>query len=113
MGQGHVVLYKIDASAHSLDAGSYVQFQEPPTKVHWQTASREAGLRCDSHVTVLHCTKAAQCHRPVIVADHCCALVIDILLQGHLYITKHYFGFCSNSFLYVTEVRNKFSVLLL
>jgi len=113
MGQGQVVLYKIDASAHSLAAGCYVQFQEPPTKVSWQTAGREAGLRCDSHVTVLHCTRAARCHRPVTVADHCCALVGDILLQGRLYITKHYFGFCSNNFVYVTKVRNKFGVLLM
>lgn len=33
-----------------------------------------------------------------------CALVGDILLQGHLYITKNYFGFYSNVFGYVTKI---------
>lgn len=34
-----------------------------------------------------------------------CALVSDILLQGHLYITENYFAFHSNVFGYVTKVR--------
>ncbi|XP_059487428.1 GRAM domain-containing protein 2A-like isoform X2 [Neocloeon triangulifer] len=33
-----------------------------------------------------------------------CALVADILLQGHLYITKNYFAFYSNVFGYVTKL---------
>ncbi|KAF4524455.1 hypothetical protein B566_EDAN011878 [Ephemera danica] len=33
-----------------------------------------------------------------------CALVSDILLQGHLYITKNYFAFYSNVFGYVTKL---------
>ncbi|XP_055855348.1 GRAM domain-containing protein 2B-like isoform X2 [Episyrphus balteatus] len=33
-----------------------------------------------------------------------CALVSDILLQGHLYITDHHFAFYSNVFGYVTKV---------
>ena len=33
-----------------------------------------------------------------------CALVSDILLQGHLYITENYFAFHSNVFGYVTRV---------
>ncbi|XP_063245086.1 GRAM domain-containing protein 2B-like [Bacillus rossius redtenbacheri] len=33
-----------------------------------------------------------------------CALVGDILLQGHLYITKNYFAFYSNVFGYITKV---------
>ena len=33
-----------------------------------------------------------------------CALVGDILLQGHLYITENYFAFYSNVFGYVTKV---------
>ncbi|XP_069677366.1 uncharacterized protein [Periplaneta americana] len=33
-----------------------------------------------------------------------CALVGDILLQGHLYITKNYFAFYSNVFGYVTKL---------
>lgn len=33
-----------------------------------------------------------------------CALVADILLQGHLYITPNYFGFYSNVFGYVTKL---------
>lgn len=35
-----------------------------------------------------------------------CALIGDILLQGHLYITKNYFAFYSNVFGYVTKVGN-------
>ena len=35
-----------------------------------------------------------------------CALVSDILLQGHLYLTENYFAFYSNVFGYVTKVRN-------
>ncbi|XP_034242038.1 GRAM domain-containing protein 2B-like [Thrips palmi] len=33
-----------------------------------------------------------------------CALISDILLQGHLYITSNYFAFYSNVFGYVTKV---------
>ena len=33
-----------------------------------------------------------------------CALVGDILLQGHLYITENYFAFYSNVFGYITKV---------
>ncbi|KAK3930345.1 Protein Aster-B [Frankliniella fusca] len=33
-----------------------------------------------------------------------CALISDILLQGHLYITNNYFAFYSNVFGYVTKV---------
>ncbi|XP_063698152.1 GRAM domain-containing protein 2B-like isoform X2 [Culicoides brevitarsis] len=33
-----------------------------------------------------------------------CALVADILLQGHLYITENYFAFYSNVFGYVTKL---------
>ncbi|CAK1542212.1 unnamed protein product [Leptosia nina] len=35
---------------------------------------------------------------------YACALVGDILLQGHLYITKNYFAFYSNVFGYVTKL---------
>lgn len=36
--------------------------------------------------------------------DYSCALIADILLQGHLYITKNYFAFYSNVFGYVTKL---------
>jgi hypothetical protein len=36
--------------------------------------------------------------------DYSCALIGDILLQGHLYITKNYFAFYSNVFGYVTKL---------
>jgi hypothetical protein len=67
---------------------------------------------CALHDTVppAHYTRAAHCHESVFVADYSCALVGDILLQGHLYITKNYFAFYSNVFGYVTKVRNKFSI---
>ena len=35
---------------------------------------------------------------------YACALVGDILLQGHLYVTENYLGFHSNVFGYVTRV---------
>merc|ERR1712241_1017010 len=34
-----------------------------------------------------------------------CALVGDILLQGHLYVTHNYIGFHSNVFGYVTKIK--------
>ena len=37
-------------------------------------------------------------------SGYSCALVSDILLQGHLYITENYFAFHSNVFGYVTRV---------
>lgn len=40
--------------------------------------------------------------------DYSCALIGDILLQGHLYITKNYFAFYSNVFGYVTKVNITF-----
>jgi len=33
-----------------------------------------------------------------------CALVADILLQGHMYVSENYFSFYSNVFGYVTKV---------
>ena len=40
-----------------------------------------------------------------VLLGYSCALVGDILLQGHLYITENYFAFYSNVFGYVTKVR--------
>lgn len=39
-----------------------------------------------------------------VLNHYSCALIGDILLQGHLYITKNYFAFYSNVFGYVTKV---------
>ena len=36
--------------------------------------------------------------------DYSCALIADILLQGHLYISPNYFAFYSNVFGYVTKL---------
>ncbi|XP_044761748.1 GRAM domain-containing protein 2A-like isoform X2 [Coccinella septempunctata] len=49
-------------------------------------------------------------HFPTVESDeqvlnyYSCALISDILLQGHLYITKNYFAFYSNVFGYVTKL---------
>jgi len=43
LASGEGTLYQIAANAHTLASGCYVPFQEPPTKVFWQTAGREAG----------------------------------------------------------------------
>ncbi|GLV44144.1 GRAM domain containing 1B [Carabus blaptoides fortunei] len=39
-----------------------------------------------------------------VINYYSCALIGDILLQGHLYITKNYFAFYSNVFGYVTKL---------
>ena len=41
----------------------------------------------------------------VVIQRYSCALVSDILLQGHLYITENYFAFHSNVFGYVTRLQ--------
>jgi hypothetical protein len=43
LSSGEGTLYQIAANAHTLTSRCYVPFQEPPTKVLWQTAGREAG----------------------------------------------------------------------
>ncbi|CAK1581006.1 unnamed protein product [Parnassius mnemosyne] len=54
--------------------------------------------------------KKFQRHFPQVGPDervlnyYACALVGDLLLQGHLYITKNYFAFYSNVFGYVTKL---------
>ena len=40
-------------------------------------------------------------------AGYACALIGDILLQGHLYVTDNYLGFHSNVFGYITRVRRE------
>lgn len=44
------------------------------------------------------------------MTDYSCALVGDILLQGHLYVTYNYFAFHSNVFGYVRKVSSLFAV---
>ena len=41
----------------------------------------------------------------VVLQRYSCALVSDILLQGHLYLTENYFAFHSNVFGYVTRLQ--------
>ena len=40
----------------------------------------------------------------VLMSGYACAIIGDILLQGHLYVTDNYLGFHSNVFGYVTRV---------
>lgn len=42
-----------------------------------------------------------------------CALVADILLQGHLYVSENYFSFYSNVFGYVTKVSTFLKLILI
>jgi hypothetical protein len=42
-----------------------------------------------------------------LLSGYSCALVGDILLQGHLYVTENYLAFHSNVFGYVTRVSKK------
>lgn len=50
-----------------------------------------------NHLFLFHCRIVSQ-------IDFSCALVSDILLQGHLYITDNYFAFYSNVFGFVTKL---------
>ena len=43
LSSGEGRLYQIATNAHTLASRCYVPFQEPPTKVFWHTAEREAG----------------------------------------------------------------------
>ncbi|XP_074106962.1 uncharacterized protein LOC141532497 isoform X3 [Cotesia typhae] len=56
-----------------------------------------------------HFTQSSKFHDQVgpderVINYYSCALVADILLQGHLYITPNYFAFHSNVFGYVTKL---------
>ncbi|XP_057331421.1 GRAM domain-containing protein 2B-like isoform X1 [Microplitis mediator] len=56
-----------------------------------------------------HFTQSSKFHDQVgpderVINYYSCALVGDILLQGHLYITSNYFAFHSNVFGYVTKL---------
>ncbi|CAG5100482.1 Similar to GRAMD1B: Protein Aster-B (Homo sapiens) [Cotesia congregata] len=56
-----------------------------------------------------HFTQSSKFHDQVgpderVINYYSCALVADILLQGHLYITSNYFAFHSNVFGYVTKL---------
>ena len=42
--------------------------------------------------------------RTISLQGYSCALMSDILLQGHLYVTENYIAFHSNVFGYVTRV---------
>ena len=46
------------------------------------------------------------------MSGYSCALMSDILLQGHLYVTENYIAFHSNVFGYVTRVIDSPSSLL-
>ena len=46
------------------------------------------------------------------MSGYSCALMSDILLQGHLYVTENYIAFHSNVFGYVTRVIDSSSSLL-
>lgn len=75
----------------------YRHFQQLPTDE--QVINCEyIFLRCDrSEQNALNRIKLS-------FADFSCALVSDILLQGHLYITERHFAFYSNVFGYITKV---------
>ena len=47
------------------------------------------------------------------MSGYSCALMSDILLQGHLYVTENYIAFHSNVFGYVTRVIDPSSSLFL
>ena len=47
------------------------------------------------------------------MSGYSCALMSDILLQGHLYVTENYIAFHSNVFGYVTRVIDPSSSLSL
>jgi len=96
----------IAASAQTLAVGCYVQFQEPPTKVFWQTAGREPGTAVLLHGTVLHCDTVLFCCRLLLYSCR------RHLAAGRLCVTSTTLdSVCV--FGYVSKVRHKFSVLLI
>ncbi|XP_035896204.1 GRAM domain-containing protein 2B-like isoform X1 [Anopheles stephensi] len=72
---------------------------DKPEKHH---KKKEGGMSWEQKKFAQH---FAQVPDDEVVLDYfSCALVGDILLQGYLYITQHYFAFYSNVFGYVTKL---------
>ncbi|CAG9772931.1 unnamed protein product [Ceutorhynchus assimilis] len=97
---GRTSLKHLSTSTPAMTAQG--QLAEPPSP----KASKDPKV----HTTSKARQKKFQRHFPNVEEDekvlnhYSCALIGDILLQGHLYITKNYFAFYSNVFGYVTKL---------
>lgn len=71
----------------------------------WRDSNKDLDLVFISDESTLHQIIVIIILDVKISLGYSCALVGDILLQGHLYITHNYFAFYSNVFGYITRVR--------
>ncbi|BES87799.1 GRAM [Nesidiocoris tenuis] len=87
---------------------------EPPNCMTAQQCASAAAAAAEILISTPGSSKARQkkFHRHFktvppdekVINYYSCALIADILLQGHLYITRNYFAFYSNVFGYVTKL---------
>jgi len=70
--RGHVLLYQMAASDHTLVVGCHVQLQETSTIAFWQTGGREAG---NALCFACHCDALYECCT-VTPSCHCCRLLL-------------------------------------
>ncbi|XP_074033605.1 uncharacterized protein isoform X2 [Leptinotarsa decemlineata] len=104
----HSVFTKCDKASlkHLSTSTPIMTAQAQPTEPPSPKAVKEPKV----HITSKARQKKFLRHFPNVEEDekvlnhYSCALIGDILLQGHLYITKNYFAFYSNVFGYVTKL---------
>jgi len=85
-------------AAAGYDSDSDIEQQQQTT-----AASATSGSRSRQKKFIKNFKQLPQ--EEVVLQRYSCALVSDILLQGHLYITENYFAFHSNVFGYVTRLQ--------
>uniref|UniRef100_A0A0C9QXN2 GRAMD1B protein n=1 Tax=Fopius arisanus TaxID=64838 RepID=A0A0C9QXN2_9HYME len=95
----------LSRSTPSMTGGS----QAPAATAKSSTRSPTATSSARQKKFNRHFTQSSKFHDQVapderVLNYYSCALVGDILLQGHLYITPNYFAFYSNVFGYVTKL---------
>lgn len=76
-------------------------------KLQDETEKKEKKIKemSDSRVKKFHKLFHQQISQhEVLINYYSCALIADILLQGHLYISENFFAFYSNVFGYVTKL---------
>ncbi|CAK9825428.1 Protein Aster-B [Anthophora retusa] len=91
----------LSRSAPSMAAGSAVQ---TPGKVCRSSSTSSPRTTSNARQKKFHRHFSQVAADERVLNYYSCALVGDILLQGHLYITPNYFAFYSNVFGYVTKL---------
>ncbi|KOC69776.1 Protein prenyltransferase alpha subunit repeat-containing protein 1 [Habropoda laboriosa] len=91
----------LSGSAPSMAAGGATQ---APGKVCRSSSTSSPGSISSARLKKFHRHFSQVAADERVLDYYSCALVSDILLQGHLYITPNYFAFYSNVFGYVTKL---------